>query len=248
MEIFFVVALLVAVFWWRQNRNAQRIVHLRSIQLAEATGFPAAAIAREIVSRRMTPGDWAMEHGLDPLTFRERGQGRSERTFPNQVQEEQLPIPDWGEIEDALESGEQRLATCAGWTVTLNGAVSNPVFLFLTDAALYANVTPQTALPPRSTHRWENDQIVDCGVALQPDTGTRLMIAHADARESGQPQFFAVDLRPAAVGQQFAEQVCRWAGFPGAQDYGLGAVESRNVPRGARRRSSSRLPVTRRRD
>jgi hypothetical protein len=50
--------------------EALRIVARRSRDLAAATGLKDTEIAAEIVSRNITPSDWAAEHGLDPITFR----------------------------------------------------------------------------------------------------------------------------------------------------------------------------------
>ena len=65
-----VVVLAIIVMWGiRQGHRAQRIVQARSQDLADATGLPAETIAAEIINRRITPGEWAVEHGLDPITF-----------------------------------------------------------------------------------------------------------------------------------------------------------------------------------
>jgi hypothetical protein len=71
---------------WRQGRHnrmlamAQQVMgplefslfatKLRSRELADAIGLDAGDIEREIIDRHVTPGDWAVEHGLDRITFR----------------------------------------------------------------------------------------------------------------------------------------------------------------------------------
>ena len=53
-----------------EEGEAIRVVARRSSELADATGLNATEIAAEIVTRRITPDDWAREHGLDPTTLR----------------------------------------------------------------------------------------------------------------------------------------------------------------------------------
>lgn len=72
MNVIVVVAALVA-FYGYATVKARRIVRRRARDLAAATGLDAASIEAETRVRYMTPGDWACEHGLDPITFRPRG-------------------------------------------------------------------------------------------------------------------------------------------------------------------------------
>ncbi len=59
-----VVGLLVYL-----NLRAHGIVRKHSRTLAARTGIPARQIQEEMVRGRLTPGEWAAIHGLDPLTF-----------------------------------------------------------------------------------------------------------------------------------------------------------------------------------
>lgn len=75
MAIGFLVVALVAVaivIWIGVNQQARRIVRRRADDLARATGMPADQIEREIRELKITPGQWAALHGLDPYTFEPR--------------------------------------------------------------------------------------------------------------------------------------------------------------------------------
>jgi hypothetical protein len=240
VEILFVVIVVVAALWIRQYRAAVRIVQLRSRQLAAATGVSAADIEREIRRRRITPGDWAAEHGLDRLTF-----DPVETRAGGSVAEVRLAPPDWHDVRALVSSDESRVDACAGWTVSLDDLIHHPTWLFLTDAALYVVTKPQALLPPPSVNRITRQDVLDCGVATQSDGGTRLMIAHLDETSDVQvPQALAVDLRPTPRGRPFAEQVHRWAvGGRGEdlRDYGSNPSASARPQRS--RGSKGRLPT-----
>ena len=90
MEFALVVVGLLVLLWIRQYRYARRVTALRARQLSSETGIPSDLIEREILQRRITPGDWAREHELDPLTFRRPG-GSPGGAFA----ERQLLEPDW---------------------------------------------------------------------------------------------------------------------------------------------------------
>lgn len=51
------------------DEQAMDIVRARARDLSAQTGEDPQAIADEIVRRQITPGDWAIEHGLNPITF-----------------------------------------------------------------------------------------------------------------------------------------------------------------------------------
>jgi hypothetical protein len=69
MEIAILLMGLLVLLWNRQYRLARSVTRRRAHELSVHTGIPAAQIEQEILRRRITPGDWAREHGLDPLTF-----------------------------------------------------------------------------------------------------------------------------------------------------------------------------------
>lgn len=52
------------------TRQARTIVDDAAADLADATGLDYHDVRREIIRRKITPGEWALEHGLHPTTFR----------------------------------------------------------------------------------------------------------------------------------------------------------------------------------
>lgn len=71
-ETVVVIAVIVAFIIYRYiraNRAAHDILRVRSETLATLTGLSAGQIYHEMVSRRLTPGEWAASRGLDPITF-----------------------------------------------------------------------------------------------------------------------------------------------------------------------------------
>jgi hypothetical protein len=67
-----IVALGFGLTWLAFHIRAGRIVERRSRDLEQATGIPAGEIRRELREHGLTPGQWAIAHGLDPITFRRR--------------------------------------------------------------------------------------------------------------------------------------------------------------------------------
>ena len=59
-----------------KRRNSPKALAKRREQavviLAHRTGTKASDIERELTERKVTPSDWATEHGLDPLTLKPR--------------------------------------------------------------------------------------------------------------------------------------------------------------------------------
>ena len=55
--------------WIIINAKAMRIVKIHSYDLERATGIPADQIYQEMIKNQLTPGEWALMHGLDPMTF-----------------------------------------------------------------------------------------------------------------------------------------------------------------------------------
>jgi hypothetical protein len=54
------------------HHQSNRIVRRRAAELARATGIPADQIAHDLRHLKITPGQWAALHGLDPMTFESR--------------------------------------------------------------------------------------------------------------------------------------------------------------------------------
>ena len=63
-----VVALMLLMYL-----RARSIVRRHSVTLSHITGIPSDVIAREMTDGNLTPGEWARQHGLDPMTFQPRG-------------------------------------------------------------------------------------------------------------------------------------------------------------------------------
>lgn len=206
MEIAILIVGLLVLAWFRMDRQARRVSHLRALELSRVTGIPSEQIEREIVQRRITPGDWAREHGLDPLTFRTH-QSSPART----AGERAIAEPDWSEVADLIPGGERQIASCSGWTVSLTDPVDHPVSLYLTDAALYVAVKPETVLPKEEIRRWPKSQLVGCDTAPQPDGGRRLMLAFkSDEPGPDSLATLGVDLRQVDRASEFADHVVLW--------------------------------------
>jgi predicted metalloprotease len=60
------------VIWIGVSAQSKRIVRRRAAELSRATGIPAEQVEHEIHHLKITPGQWASLHGLDPMTFRPR--------------------------------------------------------------------------------------------------------------------------------------------------------------------------------
>ena len=67
-----VIVGLVVAWFVAMTVRALRIVRRRSEDLAAITGIPADMIRRDISRRQITPGEWAAQHGLDPITLQPR--------------------------------------------------------------------------------------------------------------------------------------------------------------------------------
>lgn len=237
MELALVVVVLIVLLWIRQYRYARKILALRARQLSVETGIPVDDIEREILHRRITPGDWAREHGLDPLTLR-----RAERTSGGLFAERELLEPDWAEVTDLFAGDERRISCSSGWTVSLTDPISHPVSLYLTDAALYVSIRPETLLPDAAVRRWTKAHVASCDAVRQADGGTRLMMAFESLSSQGAPPvMLAVDLRPLSRGRSFAENVCGWfEGRPSTWDAESSRASRPAPARPARRKG--RLP------
>jgi hypothetical protein len=82
--------------------------------------------------------------------------------------------------------------------------------VYLADAALYVSVRPDTMLTKAETRRWSKDRALACDKALEPDGGTRLMVALQGDLSGAMRVTLAVDLRPMRRGQEFADEVLQW--------------------------------------
>jgi hypothetical protein len=218
MEMFVLIVGVVVLLWIRQYRHARRVTYLRALELSTVTGISVEKIEREILQRQMTPGDWARERGLDPLTFRAHGP-----PLGSSVSERGVPEPDWSEIAGIVAGDERRIFSCSGWTVSLTDSVNHPVSLYLTDSALYVSIKPDSILPKAEIKRWPKSQVVGCETAPQPDGGTRLMVAfRSDDAGSGSNALVSlgVELRPVGRGSEFGDHVVRWfnAGDPPSRE------------------------------
>ena len=237
MEIALMVVGPLVLLWIRQYRYARRVTTLRARELSSATGIPSDRIEREILQRRITPGEWAREHGLDPLTFR-----RPEASPSGAFAERKLPEPDWAQVTGLFAGDERQNSCCSGWTVSLADPINHPTSLYLTDAALYVSIRPDTMFPDAETHRWPKDRVVAYDTAQQPDGGIRLMAAfESDPSQDAPPVMLAVDLRPIPRGRSFAEDLTRWIGKNPSTSAEWPAPPAQSAPpRPARRKD--RLP------
>lgn len=69
MEWIVFAAVVIGFFWFRANKRAHQIIERRAHDLARHSDRSAESIAAEMKHRRISPGDWAREHGLDPMTL-----------------------------------------------------------------------------------------------------------------------------------------------------------------------------------
>lgn len=85
-----------------RRTKARRILRERSNQLAAVTGIPATRIEEEMTSRRLTPGEWAQLHDLDPVTFEPRGNTTEEALAHAQRLWERIRLGDNAPMPDPL--------------------------------------------------------------------------------------------------------------------------------------------------
>ena len=73
MRLIVVSAVVVVALVLLMYLRARLIVRRHSVTLSHITGIPSDVIAREMMDGNLTPGEWAVQHGLDPMTFQPRG-------------------------------------------------------------------------------------------------------------------------------------------------------------------------------
>lgn len=73
MKIVIVLVVVLIVLWLiarlRAAVRTNALLNRHAKSLSAVTGVPAPVIKDELLLRQLTPGDWAIEHGLDPMTF-----------------------------------------------------------------------------------------------------------------------------------------------------------------------------------
>ena len=72
MNWLIVGGVVVFAFLLLMYLRARSVVKRHAVTLSHITGMPADTIAREMRDGNMTPGEWAAQHGLDPMTFQPR--------------------------------------------------------------------------------------------------------------------------------------------------------------------------------
>ena len=73
MRLIVVGAVVVVALVLLMYLRARSIVRRHSVTLSHITGIPSDVISREMRDGNLTPGEWAVQHGLDPMTFQPRG-------------------------------------------------------------------------------------------------------------------------------------------------------------------------------
>jgi len=68
------VAVAGVLFWlwvwpFMRLQKASQIATAHALRLSAVTGIPAETIYRQMRDGNLTPGEWAVAHGLDPYTF-----------------------------------------------------------------------------------------------------------------------------------------------------------------------------------
>lgn len=126
MEWFILAVVVVGFLWFRANQRANRIVNLRAEELAAATGRSAESIAADMRRRRMTPGDWARENGLDPMTFEPREAG-SQAPSGRDVTGKPLGTLDemQSEVDAGMQAKREELETVKSRIAAIDESLSN---------------------------------------------------------------------------------------------------------------------------
>lgn len=73
MEVWVVIGVLVAAYVVSKvvsSNRADQALYRRAQELSGRTGKRAEEIYHDMRRRKLTPGEWAMERGLDPMTFK----------------------------------------------------------------------------------------------------------------------------------------------------------------------------------
>lgn len=63
------VLAVVAVAWLLLLRQGTNVARAHAMTLSVRTGIPVGQICGEMLRNGLTPGEWAVRHGLHPITF-----------------------------------------------------------------------------------------------------------------------------------------------------------------------------------
>lgn len=84
MEWLIIVAVVVVAGWLWLNSKAKGIARRHAKTLSQRTGIPADRIYREMKDGNLTPGEWASQHGFDPMSFEPRQPSEEVRAHARQ--------------------------------------------------------------------------------------------------------------------------------------------------------------------
>lgn len=73
MELLIVGVIALVGYWVYKTVRANNVLRRHSRTLADITNVPSKRIYREMRDQRLTPGQWASNHRLDPMTFKPVG-------------------------------------------------------------------------------------------------------------------------------------------------------------------------------
>lgn len=224
MEIILIIVVVGAIWYIVQQRKARAIVRQHSVTLSRQTGIASAQIEREMIERKLTPGEWAREHGLHPITFEHPGNGPpsassghshlpgrgSAASPPWQTPgaERELPEPDWTEVAEVLTDSEVRLAASKGWLV--GDEIDVPCKLYLTNQTLHVAIKPDASLVEKpSLESIPLTTLQKSGLATNDMGLPRLVVIHdpTGRRDPGELRGLGVDLRPVEHATWFADQI-----------------------------------------
>lgn len=183
MEILLVLGLAAVAAVLYRTDQARTVVRRHAGTLADATGIPEERIYRDIVARRITPGQWAAEHGLDPMTFEPAGESDTRRTARSHPpagagtdRELELAEQAWRRVrlrDTDVFPGLNAMTRVGRLHVEL-------VHLLMSDPPLLAEVRRQDdilvrlhRLGARVDGEWVNDALTRAGVAEGEWTGPR---------------------------------------------------------------------------
>lgn len=121
--------------------------------------------------------------------------------------EREVPEPEWSLIDGHLDTGEEEIDACKGWSI--GGAVDHPCAVYLTDRSIYVDVRPDASLTGSETIVIPFARIGKCGVVAGDRGTSRLVIVFEPSGESGSDNLdgVGVDLRPVDRGREFGARV-----------------------------------------
>jgi len=127
------------------------------------------------------------------------------------LSERELGDPDWDNVAQYLQPGEQRIDACSGWSV--GEGVDHPCAVYLTDRAIYVDVRPDASLTGFETIIIPFKEMARCAVQAGP-SGSPRMVAVSMPEGSENPEDargVAVDLRPESDARRFAQEIAQHA-------------------------------------